>query len=212
MRERTWSQQPCAWALFCLLHTGCGESDLHSGSLLGWMYSLVPCAMSGTRSCAVLCCWEAGPATRGPRTGALTPVLGEQRGKGALLQHASGVVLLGELVDLPMIDAIVVPWLVLLVLQAMMQGHRHCCVGQQAHRSCWTTPCWQQWTVQRLLECCRALLACRRLETLSLKQNIPCPCAVAASAPLAAFAAPLHLLLLPCCRPSAAKRLLQVRR
>ena len=50
--------------------------------------------------------------------GARTSVLGEERGKGALLQQARGVVLLLERLDLPVVDALVVPRLVLLVLHS----------------------------------------------------------------------------------------------
>lgn len=53
---------------------------------------------------------------RGYAALSLTPVLGEEGCKGALLQQASGVVLLGKLLYLPVINALVVPGLVLLML------------------------------------------------------------------------------------------------
>jgi len=46
----------------------------------------------------------------------LTSVLGEQHREGALLQQARRVVLLGELGDVPVVDAVVVPGLGLVVL------------------------------------------------------------------------------------------------
>jgi hypothetical protein len=46
-----------------------------------------------------------------------TSVLGEKDGKGALLQQPARVVVLGELLYLPVVDALVVPRLWLIVLQ-----------------------------------------------------------------------------------------------
>ena len=45
-----------------------------------------------------------------------TPVLWEQDGEGALLEQAAWVVLLAELGDLPVIDAVMIPGLGLVML------------------------------------------------------------------------------------------------
>jgi hypothetical protein len=50
----------------------------------------------------------------------LTPVLGEQRGKAALLKQASRVVLLVERLNLPVLNAVMVPWLGFVVLHMQM--------------------------------------------------------------------------------------------
>jgi hypothetical protein len=50
----------------------------------------------------------------------LTPVLGEQRGKAALLKQASWIVLLVERLNLPVLNALMVPRLGFVVLQMQM--------------------------------------------------------------------------------------------